>query len=37
MQRDCRRLKKALSTLNEETLRDLMVANFKQMRAFTKK
>jgi hypothetical protein len=34
--RDCRRLKKALSAISEETLRQLMVANFKQMRTFTK-
>jgi hypothetical protein len=35
-ERDCRRLKKALSRMSEETLRDLMVANFRQMRTFTK-
>jgi hypothetical protein len=34
--RDCRRLKKALSSIDEETLRELMVANFRQMRTFTK-
>jgi hypothetical protein len=34
--RDCRRLKKALAAVDEETLRELMVANFRQMRTFTK-